>query len=63
LGFKLRFFEPFSAFCARISQVFMLIITQFAESQMESAEISAKIAANRPKTAVLRKPYFIGGGK
>jgi hypothetical protein len=36
---------------------------QFAESQMESTGISAKIAANKPQNAVLRKPCFIGGGK
>jgi hypothetical protein len=30
---------------------------------MEFAGISAKIAADKPKNAVLRKPYFIGGGK
>ncbi len=46
-------------FYTRNSQLFMLLPVQFAENQMESAEISAEIAADTPKDAVLRKPYEV----
>jgi hypothetical protein len=36
--------------CARISQFFMLVPVRVAESQLEFAGISAKIAADKPKT-------------
>jgi hypothetical protein len=42
---------------------FMLILIRFSESQMETTGILARIAVNKPKNAVLREPYFIGGGK
>jgi hypothetical protein len=41
----------------------VLIPVQFAENQMESVEILAKIATKIPKDAVLRKPYLIWSGK
>jgi len=43
--------------------VFTLLPVQLAKSQMEANEISAKIAANKPKMPFLRKPCFTGGGK
>jgi len=48
-GVKTAVFEPFIAYCARISRVFMLIPATFTKSETELVEILAKVTANMSK--------------